>query len=129
MTKIKDLIKRYWPIIIIFVFVFFYFNNQILNNNFPYSGDFGGSDLLDFNYPMKDIYAESIKDGQMPLWDNGLSSGLPVLAEAQVGSFYPINLVLYYILPTLTAFNLSFVIHFLLGALFFYFYAREIKNK
>lgn len=127
LQQIKNFIVKHWPLIILAGLTVFYFRYQIFNNFLPYSGDLGGSDLIDINYSLKHLYAESLKAHQVPLWTHLLSNGMPFLAESEAGVFYPINLLLYSILPTLTAFNLSFILHFFLGALFTYLYLRKIK--
>lgn len=87
--------------------------------------DFGESDVLHLNLPLKHILSDSLKRGDWPLWTPLLSSGFPILAEGQIGTFYLPNLVLFRFLPTVVAHNLNLVIVFLLSLLGMYLFCRS----
>lgn len=78
--------------------------------------DFGESDVLHLNYPLKELLASSLKKGEWPLWTPNLASGFPILAEGQIGTFYLPNLLLFRFLPTITAYNLNLVFVYFLSA-------------
>lgn len=85
------------------------------------------SDLLHFSYPYREYYAtEFLKQGKILTWNPYLNSGIPVLAEAQTGAFYPLTLILYYFLPPPVAFNWLIISSFILVAIGTYLYARKI---
>ncbi|MBI4778505.1 YfhO family protein [Candidatus Desantisbacteria bacterium] len=83
-------------------------------------------DLLIYFYPMKLFYAENLKEFNLPLWLPHNQCGFPLLAVGNLGFFYPINLLLFFSLPTLIAINLTFIIHYILAGVFTYFYAKVI---
>lgn len=82
------------------------------------------SDHYNQNYPYKVVYAEKLKQGGLPFWVANMGDGFPLVAEGQVGAFYPLNLLLFKFLPTLTAFNLSLALHYFLAFLFTYLFSR-----
>ena len=56
------------------------------------------SDLLLENYPWKQFIVQSLRQGQIPLWNPYLFTGLPFLAAGQHSALYPLS-VLFYIFP------------------------------
>ena len=73
--------------------------------------------------PVKKLYAQILRSGQLPLWHPYLNGGQPLLAEINCSVLYPSNL-LYLIFPFYTAFNLNTISHVILGALGAYCLAR-----
>lgn len=65
--------------------------------------------------PVKKLYSQILRSGQLPLWHPYLNGGQPLLAEINFSVFYPSNL-LYLIFPLYTAFNLITIGHLILGA-------------
>jgi len=62
----------------------------------------GGGDLAPFLYPNYRFAAEQVQQGNLPLWNPHLYSGVPFAADIQSGLFYPFNLLLYLLVPSLT---------------------------
>lgn len=60
----------------------------------------GGGDLVSFVYPMYRFAAQSLHNGQLPLWNPFLYAGAPFLADNQSGLFYPPNLLLFLLNPS-----------------------------
>ncbi len=79
------------------------------------------------HFPWASFLQENIRMGQLPWWCGLFHCGFPLLAEGQIGAFYPFNLLFYFFLPLFPAYNYGILLHYLLGALFFYFYLRSIK--
>jgi hypothetical protein len=46
-------------------------------------------DLINYYFPMSEYLAQRLKAGSLPLWNPYACSGIPLLATAQVGAFYP----------------------------------------
>lgn len=88
--------------------------------------DFGESDVLHLNLPLKEILSTSLKNREWPLWTPYLANGFPILAEGQIGTFYLPNLLLFRFLPMVTAYNLNLVIAFLLAGIGCIFFFRNI---
>ena len=62
----------------------------------------GGGDLTPFLYPNYHFAAEYLHQGIIPLWNPYLYSGTPFAADVQSGLFYPLNLLLFLLIPDLT---------------------------
>jgi membrane protein YfhO len=83
-----------------------------------------GDGLL-YYYPMRAHVAHVLRDGHLPLWNPYIYSGFPLLADIEVGAFYPPN-VLFLILPAPLAMNLVALSSYVLAALFAFLYARAV---
>jgi hypothetical protein len=62
----------------------------------------GGGDLAPFLYPNYRFAAEHLRQGVIPLWNPHLYSGAPFAADIQSGLFYPVNLLVFLLVPNLT---------------------------
>ena len=89
--------------------------------------DFGESDVLHLNLPLKQILSESLKSGYFPLWTNLLGNGFPLLAEGQIGTFYLPNLILFRFMPLIPAYNLNLLISFFLAFTGTYLFCRKLR--
>lgn len=83
-------------------------------------------DIAIQNYPFRQFWAEGIRSGEFPLWCPYIYGGFPLFAEGQAGPFYPLHILLYYLLPTTAAFNVSVLLHLFLAGLFLYLFMREV---
>ncbi|HTL70419.1 MAG TPA: hypothetical protein VL404_03915, partial [Candidatus Eisenbacteria bacterium] len=83
-------------------------------------GDYG----LQF-YPWMKVYADGLRAHALPLWTPLIQSGFPLFAEGQTGMLYLPNLVLFSLLPFKAAYNAMFLLHYFLGGLFSYLFARR----
>ena len=114
--------KKHTGFIIFFTFLIclFFWKVLLLRGAFL-GGDYGAQ-----FYPWSSIYSESIKNLIFPYWTRFFHSGFPLMAEGQVGGFYPFNMMFFYLLPFRIAYNYIVVFHFVLAGLFTYFYTRKI---
>ncbi len=62
-----------------------------------------GGDLISFLWPTYRFAAESLRAGQLPLWNPHLYSGAPHVADIQAGFLYPPNLALFLAVPNFGA--------------------------
>ncbi len=85
-----------------------------------------GSDIYAYFLPQKAYFADALRAGTLPFWNNLVGHGYPQVAESQTGVFYPLHWVLYPILSLNTAFSASIVAHYVLAFLFTCLYARRI---
>src|SRR5262245_50890334 len=83
-----------------------------------------GDGLL-YYYPMRAHVAQVLRGGHLPLWNPYIYSGFPLLADIEVGAFYPPT-VLFLILPAPLAMNLVALSSYVLAALFAFLYVRAI---
>jgi hypothetical protein len=84
------------------------------------------STLNDFGvyyYPMADVTFEMWREGEVPLWNPYVYSGMPLLASIETAAFYPPNVPRLFV-STERAFTLLHVFHVLLAALGTWLYCR-----
>ena len=72
-----------------------------------------GGDLYPYYLPQKAFLSQSLQAGIIPLWNNLVGFGYPVLGESQTAALYPPNLVLFSLFEVNTAYNASQVGHYL----------------
>lgn len=144
-VKIQKFFVRSWPIFFILViwiaFCFPYFfqakapfpSTYQVNHFHPWRlyEEFWGPvkngampDIISQIYPWKHFTIESLKNGQIPLWNPYNFSGNPHLANFQTAVLSPFNL-LYFVLPFLDAWSVIILLQPLLSFLFTYLLLRE----
>lgn len=89
--------------------------------------EFGSSDIWHYNYPIKFLFAQGLKAGTIPLWSSGMGGGFPIFAEGQHGIFNFYNLIAFWTLPPLVAFNLGYVLSFATATVGMYVFVRMQK--
>jgi uncharacterized membrane protein YfhO len=85
------------------------------------------SDILHFHYPLKRLLSDALQKNSLPLWTDLIGTGFPPIGESQIQAFSLINLVLFKFFPLITAFNLQYVIIFLVLSVGMYLVARELE--
>lgn len=94
----------------------------LLNQQFFYSYD-----LLYQNFWWRDFARWSLLNGHLPLTYYGEGCGSPLLAEGQIGFFYPINLFLYRFFDSWIGIQISIVFHTIWTLLGTYVLCRSLK--
>jgi hypothetical protein len=89
-------------------------------------GGLVGSDIYAYFLPQKAYFADSLRAGTLPLWNNLVGHGYPQVAESQTGVFYPLHWALYPWLPLNTGFSASILCHYVLAFVFAAMYARRL---
>ncbi|MSR56115.1 MAG: hypothetical protein EXS05_00335 [Planctomycetaceae bacterium] len=89
-------------------------------------GGLVGGDIYYYYLPQKAYYAECLRAGTLPLWNNLIGNGYPQLAESQTGVLYPFHLVLYRWLDLNTAFNANLLGHYVLAFVGCWLLARRL---
>lgn len=84
------------------------------------------SDVVDELYPWKHFTIETVKNGQLPLWNPYSFSGTPHLANYQTAVLSPFNL-LFFILPFIDAWSVLILLQPILAGFFTYIYLRSLK--
>ncbi len=84
-----------------------------------------GSDILVAWIPFGTELVMALRAGRLPLWAPGMMNGFPLFAEGQVGALYPVNLVLYRLLPVYWAVSYQNLIHLIWAAWGMYVLARR----
>ena len=89
-------------------------------------GGLVGSDIYAYFLPQKAYFADCLRSGTLPFWNNLVGHGYPQIAESQTGVFYPLHWGLYPLLSLNAAFSASILAHYVLAYLFTCLYARRI---
>ncbi len=114
--------SRYWSLVVLVLFVavtlvFFWritFSGMILARG----------DVYNYFYPLWDVRSAVFQAGHIPLWSPDIFMGVPLLANSQLGTFYPPNwLVTPFEAPT--AITLSLLAHTVWALLGTYLLARR----
>ncbi len=79
------------------------------------------------HYPWFYLYWQGLKNFTLPWWTTFNQCGFPLVAEGQVGAFYPLNFIFAFLFPLRFAYNYSALAHYLIGGIFFYLYCRRIR--
>jgi hypothetical protein len=82
-------------------------------------------DTLFFFVPYKQLLAERIGRGELPLWNPYVYMGTPLLASLVSSALYPLNALLV-LWPFPRAYDLFLLAHYLLGAAGMWAFLREI---
>ena len=83
-------------------------------------------DGINFFFPLSQFLSDSLKRGDLPLWDPYMFSGMPFMAAHQPAVYYPPTLILHWLLSARAAFNADFILHFALTGYFGFLMARRI---
>jgi hypothetical protein len=108
--------------------VFIFFNN-LLTGEVIATNDITTNDLLFFSFPIRFLYAEALKAGEILQWTPYIFSGFPVFAEGQNGFLYPFNLITCYLLNPVQAMNWFLIFHAILAGTGVYFFIKKISGN
>ncbi len=84
------------------------------------------TDVVRLFHPFGVELARALNEGRLPLWTPGLLAGFPLLAEGQVGALYPINWLLYKLLPAHFALSYGILLHLAWAGVGMYACARSL---
>lgn len=147
------MIKKLLPFLVILGLVFVFFWQFFLKGMLPIPSD----TIVGLYYPFKEIYfktnpngvpfknflitdpvrqqipwkelsIQSLKVGNLPLWNPYNFAGTPLLANFQSGVFYPLNLI-FFILPFVLAWSIFILLEPFLALLFTYLYLRNLNLR
>lgn len=110
-----------WLLIFFFTLPLLAFPEIILGQQTLYK-----TDLTWIHFPRHIFAASEWLAGRVPLWDPYEDTGLPLLAESQVGVLYPPSILFLSPLPPSLALSLFILIHFSLAGLFTFILARSL---
>ncbi|MGA1866388.1 MAG: hypothetical protein ACMUFK_02840 [Thermoplasmatota archaeon] len=84
------------------------------------------SDIIEQYYPWRIVAAAPQNEGALPFWNPFNYGGEPLLANMQLGFFYPINIFLFWLLPTHSAFGFGLMLHIFIAGASIYLVGRRV---
>ena len=84
-------------------------------------------DFASYQVPLNTVAMEQWRQGKAPLWNSYLNAGTPLAAVQNPGIFYPINIVLWLILPAWLMLGYAILIHLALTGLATYLFLRSLR--
>lgn len=143
-------LKKYWPFVSFSLLVLIFFWKFFLQGLLPIPADLitGGyypwldykwgtlsgvvvknpiqSDVVSVIYPIKLLAVELIKKGELPLWNWNMFAGYPLIANFQLGLFFP-TMLFYFFLSIPLAWTAQVIMQPLLSLIFMYLFLRHLK--
>ena len=120
--KLKDKNKyiNIFIVLLFFIIPIVLYYDVFLNSRYLAPGD-GLKSYL----PLKTLYYEILKNGELPLWNKYLNNGISSVGDIQNATFYIFNL-LFLPLPSVFSFNYFFLFHLSLAGIFTYMYVNSV---
>ncbi len=112
--------SRSLPYAFLLAFILLFFHKMAFSNLILARGD-----TFLYFYPYWQAAADALRDGRIPLWNTQLFLGAPLLANSQVGFFYPLNWPVWLLLPTPYAVSASILLHLAIAGIGAYLAARR----
>jgi hypothetical protein len=88
---------------------------------------FVNTDLHWFHLPTRFLYQQALASGDTVLWTPSIFSGFYIHGEGQAGLFHPLHQALYRLLPLGAAFNLEFIINYLMAFAGTFWFMRRLR--
>ncbi len=85
-------------------------------------------DTFLYFYPYWEAAADALRTARLPLWNPDLFMGAPLLANSQVGFFYPLNWPVWLLFETPTAAKASIILHVMIASFGTYLLGRRALN-
>jgi hypothetical protein len=117
------MLKRLLPFALILILTVLFFHQMILTDKILARGD-----TYNYFYPYWDVRNEAYRAGELPMWTPDIFMGAPLLANPQLGTYYPPNwLTTPFRAPN--AIKISILMHSLLAGLGMIFLYRTVISK
>ncbi len=118
----KDAVADFGNLIVLLVIVLLFFLEVIIRKQVFFAGD-----IMNVYSPWQWYNQEALEGGRIPLWSDDFFMGFPLFAESQGALFYLPTRLVYAIFPTVRAFSMDVLLHFLMASWFMYFFARTLR--
>lgn len=78
-------------------------------------------------FPLRWLVYKSLSGGNFPWWNQYLAGGMSLIAYPDAAAFYFPSYFLFFFLKPVSAFNISFMLHYGLAGVFMYLLLRRLK--
>ena len=123
MRQISRSVRFVLPLLIIVGAAALFFNKMVFSNLILARGD-----MFLYFYPYWETASEALQNGRIPLWNPNIFMGAPLLANSQVGFFYPLNWPVWLLFPTPYAINASILLHLCIAGFGAFLAARRVMG-
>lgn len=120
MSRLTTRLSQFTPLLGLVALIALVYRRLLFGNLILARGD-----TYRYFYPLWQAAADALEAGRLPLWNPDLFMGAPLLANSQLGFFYPLNWPLWLLLPTPYAVSATIVIHVLIAGIGTYWLARR----
>ena len=120
-SRITHRASRFLPYAFLLAFILLFFHKMAFSNLILARGD-----TFLYFYPYWQAAADALRDGRIPLWNPQLFMGAPLIANSQVGFFYPLNWPVWLLLPTPYAVSASILLHLFIAGIGAHLAARRV---
>ena len=116
-------LRRFLPLFLIIFSTLIFFRQMTFSDLILARGD-----TYNYFYPYWDVRNAAFRAGELPLWTTDLFMGAPLLANPQLGAYYPLNwLTAPFRAPQ--AIKISILLHSILAGLGVFYLYREAVEK
>ena len=91
--------------------------------------DIFASDIMNEGFPYRFSLSDALKSNHLPLWVREIYGGFPLLARAEAGICYPINIILFGLLSPYSALNIVILLTIVTAGIGMYLYVREVGGN
>ena len=112
-------IRRFWPVVVLLILTLLVFNRLAFSGLILARGD-----TYSYFYPYWIVRNTALMQGQLPLWSPDVFMGVPLLANPQLGTFYPPNWLLISLAPP-DGIRISILMHIFWALLGMYVLAKQ----
>lgn len=111
MSRFLRSVSRVGPFLVLIALILVFFHKMAFTNLI-----LGRGDTLLYFYPYWSAAAHALRAWQAPLWNPHLFMGAPLMANSQVGFFYPLNWPLWLAFSAPYAVSASILLHLAIAA-------------
>ncbi len=88
-----------------------------------------GGDTYTYFFPQKAFFADHLRQGEFPFWNNLVGHGYPLIGESQTAALHPLNWILYGMLDLNSAYNASHLLHYIIAFAAMWGFARRLGQN
>ncbi len=100
-----------------------------LMKGFIITDDIFTSDIMNEGFPYRFSMSKAIHNGEFPFWVPEIYGGFPLLARAEAGICYPVNIILFGLFSPWAALNIVILLTISTAGISAYIYVREVGGN
>ena len=131
MLKLRRFWTAFWPLLVLYVLILLFFW-RVLTPDIADRMRFAAGDFSYIFYPARYFVADSLWQGQLPVWNTHVANGYPHCADPQAACFYPVSLVTALLSRghlTMEMLQGEAIFHFALAATFTYLFVLYLLRN